>query len=592
MTKKIMIGMIHRGHFILDHDGKHDYVFANFAFGTDAVSFWNILDSAFSTPARYVQELLLRLFCIEDGQAPKPKFIFNPLFEADWLVVVQVIEALGRVSDFQVITVFTDKEGVPVGYLFPDWFHRKDAHYLTLLSTVDGVIDLNLCRNLFFCDVQCVLVERFLLRRLSHNGFVYGDNIEIYKWVAERAIAVLGVLAKSRSEISVVSRDALSFTALMPQHAGDALFFALAWNGTNSHVQSLAVNRAYFDIVSEVAPSLLLVPIDHPPANRNEESRKGNTTPDHEYFFAIRDALPCEGFYYYCRPSRDYNKTKFHLVDHFSFALGRQSCDPRSFLSRCYSQAVFTPADPKKPVRVLLHFDAGWPLKVYPAVAQDRLISILHAKGYEITVLAGEIYQHPKCRVVIFQDYGVFKELVKSHHVIVGMDSFPCHYSAWFLGLPTVCLFGSTRPDNSNAPNAINYAYLEKGLRCRPCYGVVRCPLYGGSHCLNFVAPEKVLDAVEGILAMAEKSNKTDSIRPDCGTEEVRCCLEPIQMIGKVKRISFSGIRVQIAIASAVLPCTKFFSLVYTEFFDSVAREGLLLTMMRTLRFLRRSFYR
>lgn len=586
MPEKIRIGVIHRHRFV-PAGGEHDWEFSSFAIGADAIDFWRIFDSAFATPSRYVQEMFLRLARLEAGGGRGAKLVFNPLFEATWLTIAQVLAALDARASFQGMAVFADQDGLPAAYLFPSGFTAADSRFLTLLSAADAGTDAELCRRLFFCDVRLFTVARLSLARVLHNGFVYEENKGIYQWTAERAKAMLEPLAGLPLSEAISRRNAIPFTAVMPHHAGDVLFFALAWNRVETHVGRLAVNKTYCDIAADLAPGLALLPIEQPPANRSDDFRQGKVTPEHDYFRAFRDGLPGNSFYYYCRPSRDYNLTRFHLIDHFAFALGRRSCVAENLLSRQCPVVPFKPDIPAEPVRVLLHFDAGWSLKVYPKDAQEHLIDLLHAKGCRITVLAGTTYEHPKCRVTTFRGYGPFKELVKSHHILVGMDSFPSHYAAHVLGLPTICLFASTRPENSDAPSALNYARLEKGLSCRPCYGIARCPANGKDYCGNFVGPEVV--AAE-VVRMLESVRKQLDGAPATILRQVGDDCLPAEPEGafRVKRISLRHLRAKVLVLGFFLPYGRYGALLYREFSAAVKREGVLSAVFRALRFLRK----
>jgi hypothetical protein len=239
----------------------------------------------------------------------------------------------------------------------------------------------------------------------------------------------------------------------------------------------------------------------------------------------------------------------------------------------------------------LLHFDGGWPLKVYAKDQQDELIDLLCARGYSVTVLAGTQYEHPKCQVTTFKGYEPFVELMRSHHLLVGMDSFPVHYAAHVLGLPTICLFASTRPENSNARPAINYSYLEKGLQCRPCLGIARCPRYGGSNCRNFVDPLTVVTEVEGMLDAVDDGKAVRFGVPEMSTGTVVDEARPAsRRLPKKKMISFRYLWLKAVLIWPVLSYWSYLFRLHDEFAAVVKTDGFLLAVLRTLRFLRRSF--
>lgn len=587
------LGIISESGFVITDNESNDWTIHSFTIATSELSFYRIIHSAFATPARYVEEIFLRLCALEKGTQPAPKFIFNPLYDLSRLDILLVLSALNEVILFEGITVLVDKNDIPAGYLFPSWIGIDDAHFVTLLSTVDGIIDTTLCGLLFQVESQRLLVPYLNLSRSQHNGFFYEENQHIYRWLAERALITL------QSRQCHALKD-IPFTVIMPHHAGDVLFFTLAFNKVHSHFKRIAVNRVYRDIVDDQAPNLAVVPIDAPPINRSGNLQQGKPTPDGIYFNIIKDYLMDEGFYYYCRSSRDYILTTFHLIDQFAFALGQRYLSEEDLIT-CQNQSprLFQPVLPAdEPKRILLHFDGGWPLKVYPKPQQKRLIDLLLAKGYAVTILDGEAHENTKCTHTTFKSYAQFKALLQSQHLLVGMDSFPSHYAAHVLGLPTICLFASTRPENSNAPAAPNYLYLERGLRCRPCYGVVKCPLHGKNYCDNFVSPDVVIAEIDRMLLMVRQ--------PDVGWQG--CAHPPADNQRKhllpfpaskgavrVRRISLKYLRAKVllaALAGLFIPYFQFVLLLKREFTASLKREGLLLTYLRTIRYLRRTVLR
>jgi len=580
------LGIISDTHYLVT--APHgEYDLHSFTISPTSLSFSKIFHSAYATPARYVQEIFLRLCSLENVGQSTPKFIFNPLFDTGKLGLLLVLAAIKEASHFDGITIFTDKNSLPIGYLLPSCLLVKDAHFLTLLSTVDGETDSALCNLLFQIETQCLPATRLALARAQHNDFIYEENRHIYRWVAERAIAILQTNQP---------RDTIPFTAVMPYHAGDVLFFALAFNYVHPPIARIAVNRAYRDIIDDNAPGLAVLPIDAPIINRSDEFRQGKVTPEWVYFHSIKDALPGDSFYLYFRPSRDYNVSLFHLIDHFAFAQGRQFCTDGYLLSQhMLRPCLFQPdTTANVPVRILLHFDAGWPLKVYPQPQQEQLIDLLHAKGYAVTVLAGNRHEHTKCSVTTFKDYTTFKALLQTQHLLVGMDSFPTHYAAHVLGLPTICLFASTRPENSDARPAPNYALLEEGLLCRPCYGIARCPMYRGSSCRNFVSPETVAATVQRMLENVQKENAIRQVVPTIHYEADELCKPmPDDEPSSVKRISLKHIRLKVALAFAILLYHRYISLLYLlyrEFSAAIRMEGFFLASLRTLRFLLKTF--
>ncbi len=180
--------------------------------------------------------------------------------------------------------------------------------------------------------------------------------------------------------------------------------------------------------------------------------------------------------------------------------LGREYLSPADLLASSKPAPPLRrlPAAEDGTLNILLHFDSGWHLKIYPFAYQEELVRLLAAKGHHITILDGK-YPLPAA-AVNFRGYQPFVDLLSRQHLLVGMDSFPVHYAAHVMGLPTLCLFSSTQPENSNAPASAYYRHLEKGLDCNPCGAVAKCPLNGSAVCNNFTEPAVVAREVEHML--------------------------------------------------------------------------------------------
>ncbi len=578
------LGVIGKTNYVVADSGQ-DWDVRSFVISPDTLSFYRILESAFATPARYVEEIFLRLCDLEEGERPAAKFVFNPLFDGGRPVLLQVINALRALGSLEEFIIVTDRVGAPVGYLLPAWLGRDRSRFLTLLSTVDGDVDATLCGLMFRTAPRCVSLPQVRLSRSPNNGFVDATVRPIFRLLAERAVDTL--------RATTIPVDEIPHTAFMPYHAGDALFFVLAFNRTHSHFTRMAVSRAYQDIVRDNAPGLEVVPLDATVINRDEDRTKGFVTPEAVFFKAVERDLPRDGFYYYFRPSRDYNATKHHLIDHFGFALGDRLCtEAHSLARRGLRSRLAPPAISQQPHRVLLHFDAGWPLKIYPRSDQERLIALLHERGYAVTVLAENFGEHAKCRVTSFKSYAHFKTLLQAHDLLVGMDSFPAHYAAHVRGLPTICLFASTRPANSNAPGLAHYAFLEKGLSCRPCYGISRCPRYGQDHCRNFVSPERVAQEVDRMLARTTDgdSQRAGEAATSVVAAECRCRPDLRSPPKKSSRISLRFIGAQVAILGPIWPHVARASWLSRQFLSSLRIGGFLFACNRAFRYLRSLF--
>lgn len=589
------IGIISEHKFRLTPPLSSDWVIYNFSISKTSISPTDILDSAFSTPSRYIQEVFNRLENTAGCKKPSTKFIFNPLFETNRPSLIISINTLSKLSPFDGITVLTDINNLPIGYLFPSFIPSIDSKYLTLLSATSGSLDAELLQSLFHTKTRCLSAPRIKLKNFDNGGFSFRELADTYTWAAKKAHeAILKAYSENNSEEkSTISlekcRDNIPFTAIMPFHAGDVLFFTIAFNYTNTHISRLAVNSVYKNIVSEICPELNCLTLKTPPPNREPKGNTSRPTPDHVFLNQVKEQLPLDSFYYFCRQSRNYNLPDFHLIDQFAFALGSSFNSIEDLLfNRNTPPSPFHPQTQTKEKRILLHFDGGWPLKVYPSEPQEILTRLLISKGYQVTVLSDTPLPNLKCDVVPFSNLDSFEDLLRSHHLLVGMDSFPCHYAAHILGLPTICLFASTKPSNSNAPPTSIYSHLEQGLKCRPCYATNTCPIYGDNFCRNFVPPEVVVEKVDEILGVSQDIptapylSKTRSI--DTHSELINSTTSEKRLI----RIKTSNLELRAYIAELIIPFYCYSSTLLREFSASVHREGMLGALRRTARYLKR----
>jgi hypothetical protein len=434
-------------------------------------------------------------------------------------VISLVFKELEKLHDCPDIVVLGDANNYPVGYYIPALIQSEEARYLMLLSTIDGEQDREFLQKAFLISTKYIILDTIALINVMNSGFYYNKNyMKIYKWTTDAAIKVLSDLAgpgddngyyRNMSEEELMKkkelRDSVPFNAIMPYHAGDVLFFAIASRNIKTHFTGIVINDTYLNIIVDNAPDMNPVPIDLPPQNRD-----GRNISEEEYFNEIICEIPHDSFYYYCRPTRLYNLSIFHLIDHFAFALGNSFLSKDELLiNTSPSPKLYKPQLQSNSFKVLLQLGGGWQLKIYPEQFQNRLIDLLDSKGYEVTILADmEEKDREKCDSVKFESMSQFLGLLKSHHILIGMDSFPCHYTAHILGFPTICLFANTRPENSNAIQSEYYRFLENGLPCRPCSEVNVCPVNKKSYCENFVEPDRVVDEIITMLEDIYKANK------------------------------------------------------------------------------------
>jgi hypothetical protein len=508
----LKIGLITKDHlYAVDAREAGQRKVYNFSLSTDPdrLSFLQIFQSAFATPARYVMEIFRRLHSLgSEGGV----LVFNPAYPADPTVVQSVYGALAGTNEDPEIIVFSDRDNCPIAYHFPGTVSPDEARFLSLVSTVYADADTGFLRNVLLTPAQNRPVPASLATCQVQGPFFCSVAYRrIYAWITHTAQRVLKIQwesgALNNDQVASLTqaqkgewkavRDAIPFAAINPYHAGDVLFLALALRYANHFVSRAVVNSRYLAILQEVAPDIVpVVTVTLPP------NREGRNISEEDYFPDLSKDLPVDAFYIFCRVTSDYHVTSFHLIDHLAFSVGADFRDAQQLVSnRKDYPVVFRPECTRDRFRILLHVDAGWRLKHYPERYQRRLIELLHARGCEVTVLGNtDAGGHGADRIVRFEDMDQFRNLLQEQHLLIGTDSFPSHYAVHVLGLPTICLFSSTKPVNSCARQSDRYRYLERGLSCKPCYSLTACEKRANAYCDNFTEPEQVCEAAIGML--------------------------------------------------------------------------------------------
>lgn len=541
----------------------------NFALTPDpsGLSFEAMPDSAYATPARYLHELSRRL---RERHPAGRITLINPLYDLDIIRFLKVVALLKTDCPAGGNYIIADATDRPLAYIFDS---PATPFALSLVSTINARLDSDLISRLLGEPMQLVTAKWRLGVATRYSRFYSVANFKIYSWLTQHA------LAHFRSS----DPSSKAITAIMPYHAGDAFFFALAATWTESYIKGVVICKDYADVIRQHAPELLIVPIDMPPL-----SCAGGKISEEDYFLHhIEAVLPEKNLYAYLRPSGDYNRTSFHLIDHFAFALG---ASPRCADDLIWSRSHPPRKIPQSPARVLLHFDAGWPMKIYPEDAQKQIIDLLLAEGCRVTVLARVDSQYAGYRSVAFHSYSGLLDLITDHDIVVGMDSFPAHLAAHSIGVPTICLFSSTRPENSNAPPSPYYAYMEKGLPCRPCHAKTRCPVYGGDKCRNFVSPEDVASKIHSMLG--HLANSPLDVTPSINTLSPKLPCAPLAVQpARTVRLERLGATIFLACLNP-LNHLGYIRQISREFLATWQRQGMTKTLFKATRFMLRQMLR
>lgn len=506
----INVGIIHNSNsLVYDSVNKEKLEIVSFCISPECLSYNEIFDSAFSSPARYVMEIFRRLN--QNGIASNGTFVFNPLIELSSMQIEQVLDILIKEVAENAPCVIADSLNLPLGYYLPLIIKPSEAHFLMLLSTVNASLDQELLSNFFFSQVSVLKLNFSTIDKVGNYFSLNKMLWSIYEWLARRALIVLNnimpvhtscIYPATKCEIDTLQkrylRDCLKFVAVMPHHAGDVLFYCIAAKHTPSHISSIVVNLRYSNIVNDLLPGFVTTDVDLIPPYRDGT---GDLENEEDHFLKIVPLLSPFNLYFFLRPSRDYNRTNLHLIDHFAFALGQSFQKPDDLVTKIKGTPCVYTQGSIAPIKILLHFDAGWEMKIYPKSYQQKIIKWLLRKGVEITVLATEERDFGHYRSVTFKNLDQLKDLLCNHHLLVGSDSFPCHYATHVLGLPTICLFGPTKPVNSDALSSPYYKALKNVLSCCPCCGLKRCPKNGQTSCNNFVSPKQLLKEIVTMLS-------------------------------------------------------------------------------------------
>src|SRR5690606_24540786 len=140
--------------------------------------------------------------------------------------------------------------------------------------------------------------------------------------------------------------------------------------------------------------------------------------------------LPPDSSFLFLRPSRGYIDADYTLAAQLAYTvgnLGDETRYPQGATLVAPNPAELAAAHYPLPVvrgpRVLLHFDGGWPLKVYPSEWQHELVTLLRAAGFQPSVLGSSVQGVPSYQ---FEGLGSFQTLLQQHDLLIGMDSFPC----------------------------------------------------------------------------------------------------------------------------------------------------------------------
>lgn len=552
----------------------------SFRIDQSSVSREAMLDSFVSTPSRYLFELVRRT---RTGCADAPWIlVFNPLLRPPEFLLRLTLAAAQKATQ---AAVFGSANGLPVAYLLPPET-LPDLRYLLLLSCADADLDQRLLAMILNTAVTSVNLD-FPAPVIVPNGFLVGDYLKPTKWCAEHAIRVMARARSRGTDANVAGRGTAGpcFTAFFPHHAGDVLFMALAARDFAKPLyDEIAIHEDYAVIARRAGMALPILPLRGPIPHRGGYRRE-----DCLHFMDIAPDLPTDRFYVYCRTTRNYNFTDFHFIDHFRFCLGEAITHPEQLSNGIPRNTKRRPSPGRN--RVLLHCNAGWPLKVYPLAAQMQLTTQLRQLNVEVVTLDATSPAEG-CTNVRFTDLAALENLLATVDLVIGMDSFPAHFAAYLLGIPTIYLFSSTHPVNSSPWLSGDHRILQGGETCCPCLGWDRCFRYRTSDCRNFSPPAQVAAMVRHMLDLASHQYASPVPPALPPLPSTKC---PSAFSAKnprplaIKPGFLEQRRIRIRRPLSCLTITVFSSLALVrEFVLSVRREGLAKALALTAAFLRR----
>ena len=468
--------------------------FLQFAVVPDGPGDLELMDSCFASPARYVAELLMR--SQELVPAAAAWIVLNARMGSAFTWTEKVVNAMTRAPPQSDAVVLSDAGGLAAGYLFRRRVARKDVLMLSALSALDARLDREFLNAAFGWNVALVTAAELAVGGAPHNGFL---PKHFHEKAATLPAQIACSLRKGQHQV------ALQHMAVLPFHAGDVLFLCQVLASCRS-VDSMMVMEDYAPIARLVLPEIdLLVdpgrtpfrpgwsPMNPGPFNEQENAFE---SVKNVYERMAGMGRPVRRIPHLLRTHRDYCTTRYHLRHAIAFALGASSQDAE----RVWSPAAAGRRTPKRGA-VLVHFDAGWKLKSYPRRFRRALIQLLRSRGMSPTVL-GSADADLGCECVPFPGAAALRDMLAWAEAFVGADSFPAHFAA-HCGVPTLYLFGSTRPENACDGDGPTVRVLHNDLPCVPCQPGKCCALDGGEFCRALARPHEVVAGLEALLGGA-----------------------------------------------------------------------------------------
>lgn len=458
-----------------------DFRFSQGRFAED-----QILDSCMSMPGRYLLEVGRRALAAHPDA--DRLVIANPLLPLNAARLDQIVAATGLSG----IGIVTDDGRFPVLYSLPRRLFEELPRFTLLLSAIDAKLDSRL--------LGLVLKTRVSRRRLPDCHGLRPSRAN--GWLNSDARLYSGVLTCKEAIRAIETNPDwrnLPLAVHYPNHAGDVLFFCVASKrAEHSLYRKQVVCTCYRDIPGACGSRLETLPLHLPWIARD------NTMSELDYFHHSLNKLGpevmAENYVVFARLTRPYYLTPFHMVDHATFALG----DPMDRYERTMHAWRDAPERrcelPIDQPRVLFHLNGGWPLKNLQPDVFRQVARTLIGLGWQVSIIDRPDLEDCGAKSIDAVEADSLRRAVEDHHIYVGVDSFPHHFVRTVMGWPTIGLFATTKPCNSDAAYGEAYRTSCRNLPCSRCGGNDVCPVFLRGDCQNFVKADRV---VTDILEMA-----------------------------------------------------------------------------------------
>ena len=312
---------------------------------------------------------------------------------------------------------------------------------------------------------------------------------------------------------------------LLGYHAGDVLFLlqALALEQGKHPFTGVVVPRDFADIVAYLSPHLRCFVVDQPVPQRGDYFVSDEYAVLREYITLLQwQGVSIDQFFWHplrpCFRDSILVHSRHHLREMTALAIGGSGHElrPLPVMSEA-SLKDFACARPR-PGRVIVQFDAGWGLKGFPADRRGELLRLLQEVGYDPILLGRAESAAPGVPAVPYTDLRSFRSLLDTAEALIGCDSFPAHFANQY-GVPTLTLFGSTRPSNARGMDGVRYRTLHHPMPCVPCAGQTYCLIDKGTSCYAMPTAGEVVQALGAMLAAVSRQMPAKTPGNTPGTE-------------------------------------------------------------------------